>query len=348
MSSLRRLRAWVFNHELDPNKIRDQLSASAVPVSSADCRTCSDPCDDGHGEYPARFKVDTETQMLGTVSPYRRQVLISTGTTDWDLEITWTSGSLASHISKAYRRTTNALSTAVSNLPHISGVFGGSESSWISILNASHKTISEDPNLETVLIFPDFMVVTDVPSTREGGKLLWETALDPQIPRVLGSPETKLQTWVLPYSCVITFCSHRRRDGRCGISAPKLEHAFMHALQQRGWTVDTHLEHIIDPPLENFSGLIADKEKHVLQSLKDLRNEKKALILYNSHMGGHQYSGNCIIYTPNGASVWYGRVTPHEVDAVVENTIEGGLILPALLRGGQNISKPGCSTLHEW
>jgi (2Fe-2S) ferredoxin len=46
--------------------------------------------------------------------------------------------------------------------------------------------------------------------------------------------------------------------------------------------------------------------------------------------------------------VWYGRITPHEVDSVVENTVEGGLVLPALLRGGLNLSKPGCKTLHDW
>ena len=54
------------------------------------------------------------------------------------------------------------------------------------------------------------------------------------------------------------------------------------------------------------------------------------------------------IYTPQGATVWYGRVTPHEVEAIVEHTIIGGLVLPSLLRGGANISRPGCSTLNDW
>lgn len=54
------------------------------------------------------------------------------------------------------------------------------------------------------------------------------------------------------------------------------------------------------------------------------------------------------IYTPQGAGVWYGRVSTHEVDSVVANTIEDGLVLPKLLRGGVNISRPGCSRLHDW
>ncbi|KAJ7461762.1 Sucrase/ferredoxin-like-domain-containing protein [Mycena galericulata] len=353
MSSLRKLQAWAFNHELNPDNIRKQLSASAVPVSSADCRTCSDPCEDGHPEYPPRFKVDMEKQMLGSVRPFRRQILISTGRTDWDREITWSNG-LAADISRAHKRTAvNPSATLGSDgqpLPRIAGVFNASNSAELSILNASLKTISDDDELETVLIFPDFVAIAGIPSTLDGAKMLWNTALDPRVPRILGSPSEKstMKTWVLPYSCVITFCSHKTRDNRCAISAPKLESAFTHSLERRGWTIDTQVEHIIDPPLEEFSGTAEEKTAHVTETLKALQTAKKALILYNSHMGGHKFAGNCIIYVPTGASVWYGRVTPHEVDAIVENTIEGGLVLPKLLRGGVNLSKPGCHTLHDW
>lgn len=33
--------------------------------------------------------------------------------------------------------------------------------------------------------------------------------------------------------------------------------------------------------------------------------------------GGHRYAGNVIIYLPNGTSIWYGRVTPRDIGAVV-------------------------------
>ena len=54
------------------------------------------------------------------------------------------------------------------------------------------------------------------------------------------------------------------------------------------------------------------------------------------------------INTPRGASVWYGRVTPHEVDAIVKETIIGGRILTPLLRGGMNLSRPGRNNLNDW
>lgn len=56
------------------------------------------------------------------------------------------------------------------------------------------------------------------------------------------------------------------------------------------------------------------------------------------------------IYTPTGSGVWYGRVSTHEVEAIVAQTLEEGLILAPLLRGGINITrKPGCArTLNDW
>ncbi|KAJ7359561.1 Sucrase/ferredoxin-like-domain-containing protein [Mycena albidolilacea] len=350
MSGLRKLKAWVLNHELNPDHIREQLGASGVPVSTADCRTCADPCEDGHGEYPPRFTVDMETQMLGSVRPFCRQIMVSTGITDWDRDIARTSGSLTSYIDRALQKIATSPSTKNSDVPRLPGIFNASDSTEIAILNGSHKTISDDPELETVLVFPDFVVISGIPSTARGAELLWKSALHPRIPRILGSTpdESPFNTWVLPYSAVITLCSHKRRDNRCGISAPKLERVFTDSLHRRGWTVDTQIEHIVDSPLEKFAGTTEEKDAHVVHTLKRLQTAKKALILFNSHMGGHRYAGNCIIYTPNGTAVWYGRVSPHEVESVVENTVEGGLVLPPLLRGGLGLSKPGCKTLHDW
>ena len=47
MNSLRRLREMMLGSELEPHVIYDQLRASSVPVTLADCRTCLDPCEEG-------------------------------------------------------------------------------------------------------------------------------------------------------------------------------------------------------------------------------------------------------------------------------------------------------------
>lgn len=46
--------------------------------------------------------------------------------------------------------------------------------------------------------------------------------------------------------------------------------------------------------------------------------------------------------------MWYGRVTPHEVDAIVRETILGGKVLPPLLRGGMSLSCPQGEKLTSW
>lgn len=46
--------------------------------------------------------------------------------------------------------------------------------------------------------------------------------------------------------------------------------------------------------------------------------------------------------------MWYGRVTPHQIDAIVRDTIIGGKVIPPLLRGGLNLSRPGCKSLNDW
>lgn len=72
------------------------LQGADIPVSDVPCRGCADPCDEGvsihskpiislelptnsdalpsgHDEFP-KFDVDHETQLLGSMKPYGRQV----------------------------------------------------------------------------------------------------------------------------------------------------------------------------------------------------------------------------------------------------------------------------------
>jgi leucyl-tRNA synthetase len=61
-----------------------------------------------------------------------------------------------------------------------------------------------------------------------------------------------------------------------------------------------------------------------------------------SHIGGHKYAGNVIMYVPpsmsgnalKGAGVWYGRIGPEQVEGVVEETFVKGRVVVDLLRGG--------------
>ncbi|KAF5333400.1 hypothetical protein D9611_002199 [Ephemerocybe angulata] len=368
MLSLRKLSGLVFGHD-DHDPLCGTLRAVDVPVSSADCRSCSDPCDLGHDAYPRRgFDIDMETPMLGTVKPYQRQIVISTGRSDWERDITEASGSLAASMAEVIR-THKAQAKDDHNHKHghgkhdhgngapkspklHAGVFRPSDATKISTLNGSHRTLCEDHDRETVLVFPDYKVVTEVRRNVQGAQDLWDSAVKPELDqRGAFLEKSPLKTWVLPYSCVILLCSHRRRDARCGIAAPKLEHALIKSLEAQGWEADTELEHpshTMGAPLEELNVTPEQREENIALQLKESTESKRALILMVSHVGGHKYAGNVIIYTPSGSGVWYGRVTPHDVDSIVENTIIKGLVLPPLLRGGMNLSKPNCKSLNDW
>lgn len=61
-----------------------------------------------------------------------------------------------------------------------------------------------------------------------------------------------------------------------------------------------------------------------------------------SHIGGHKFAGNVIIYIPPsfqgnalaGKGVWYGRVGPEHVEGIVAKTVLGGKVIKDMFRGG--------------
>jgi len=101
---------------------------------------------------------------------------------------------------------------------------------------------------------------------------------------------------------VILICGHGARDSRCGILGPILQSAFEKELAKRGVHAD---------------------------------------VAQISHVGGHKFAGNVIVYTPPtwgnelaGTGVWYGRVGPEHVEGLVEETVVRGRIVLGMLRGG--------------
>ncbi|KAH9844197.1 Sucrase/ferredoxin-like-domain-containing protein [Rhodofomes roseus] len=347
MSTLRKLKAYIVGGVgVDHGA---ELKAADIPVSEVDCRGCANPCDEGHDEYPPRFDVDMETEMLGSMKPYAMQVVISTGKSDWEKEVTDASGTLAAYVDAARGESKPPKDKSANSAPAANGVGGlpgvykSTETSKVTILNGSHRTVSDDATHETVLVFPQYKVVADVESSADGAKKLLHSLKN-------AKESEGLKTYVLPYASVVMLCSHKRRDNRCAIAAPKLEHTFTAALEREGWEVHTQVEDpsLSGPPLEEFAGSEEELNAEIEKRLKASAESKRVLVIRNSHMGGHKFAGNVIINTPQGACVWYGRVTPHEVDAIVKETVMGGKVLPPLLRGGLNISRPGHASLHDW
>ena len=89
----------------------------------------------------------------------------------------------------------------------VAGIFKDSETHAVSILNGSHDTLSKDHDNETVLIFPDYKVVAEVPRSLEGARDLWRNSVNPSVPRPgLSSGSCAVNSWIIPYACVILIC----------------------------------------------------------------------------------------------------------------------------------------------
>ena len=150
----------------------------------------------------------------------------------------------------------------------------------------------------------------DLPSTGAG----WDVLVFPDQVRYLGLRESDLPTLMrehlagnrvaesLPHTALsgqhVFVCVHESRDARCGACGPAL--------------------------LELFSAEI--DRRHLNESVAIHRT---------SHVGGHEYAGNVLVY-PGGD--WYGYVIPADVPEIVERHILGGQIVVERWRGRMGLT----------
>ena len=132
-------------------------------------------------------------------------------------------------------------------------------------------------------------------------------------------------------SPTILICGHDSRDSRCGILGPLLRAEFESYIGRR------------KPPGGSLERQALDR---ATGPQDEIRNTKVALV---SHIGGHAFAGNVIVYLPPGLmsrngqmsplagmGIWYGRVEPRHVWGIMD-TVQRGEVIEELLRG---IHKP--------
>lgn len=119
----------------------------------------------------------------------------------------------------------------------------------------------------------------------------------------------------------VLICGHGCRDQRCGLYGPVLQTEFVKVLKSG---------HGQPGPGSHGSGLAGPAED-------------KFEVDLISHIGGHKFAGNVIIYIPAsgawknhplaGMGIWYGRMEPKHVPGIVIET-NRGRIIKELFRGG--------------
>lgn len=140
---------------------------------------------------------------------------------------------------------------------------------------------------------------------------------------------------------LVLICGHKGRDVRCGILGPLLQTGFERMLSAN----DVHVlkEPVPAEPVPDSNALPGSWPN------EPSNTARVGLI---SHIGGHKFAGNVIIYIPPGAKtrtgvshplagcgIWYGRVEPKHIEGIVQETVIEGRVIEDHFRGG--IKKDG-------
>lgn len=325
-------------------------------------------------ELPEGLPIDHKTNINGLISNYAQHVLICTGKHDWPSKIEEENSgdNLAADLKELIGRggVYNDVSlrcpcTSVpSLLPKVFLLLTESTASFqpfhnISPLNASFpSTPSPRPEVQTTsaYILPAFKYVPFLPRVSfdsvEGlvkGYLLPEKlhpAHDGESPihrdRLTRKPAYQA---LLPgvrdvEDVVVLICGHGGRDMRCGVMGPALRDEFRARLPEAGVEV---LEGPVEVQLGQETGAIEGGGGGAAQE----RKASSARVGLISHIGGHKFAGNVIVYLPPGMKgedgakhplaghgVWYGRVEPKHVQGLVRETVLRGNVIAELFRGG--------------
>lgn len=250
---------------------------------------------------------------------YAEQVLVSTGRDDWKSRIE-----------------EEDEADFVRELKGLLGRGGKFCDPYYNIALTNSSFSPTDPSSGTsAYLLPSFLYVPAIPTSKSSIENFVKAFLQPaDLHNTLNvlSPEQKklltgdpsLQQQFLKVvdvdDILVLICGHNGRDRRCGIMGPLLRSEFEEKLRMKG----------ITPPTGTPVQGPHDKMVH---------SARVGLI---SHIGGHKFAGNVIIYLPPsmksnalaGTGIWYGRVSPEHVEGIVNETILGGKVISSMFRGG--------------
>ncbi|TKA67027.1 hypothetical protein B0A55_12120 [Friedmanniomyces simplex] len=296
-----------------------------------DCTTCTI-------HFPRKFSIDEEDKLYGEIKGFSRHLVVATGKTDWVRDVEEEAGSVMEAVGKHRGDVEGGnLMLSASNIPTESEFLGEGDGKGnygrptrVLLLPAfqwiNGVTQESVPELIKGCINRTSTNTSRLPSsspqhqqqqTTKNG-----TSLPSPQPPLLQLP-AGLTLTPCPHKYLILLCSQATRDARCGQSAPLLRRE-----------LERHLR-----PLGLF---------------RDLGDERPGGvgIYFISHVGGHKYSANMLVYRKaEGQSqnegkgegegeaaqcIWLARVKPEECENIVRYTVlQGKVVKPERqLRGG--------------
>ncbi|OQV03284.1 hypothetical protein CLAIMM_08343 [Cladophialophora immunda] len=358
---------------------------------SIDGDECLHDCSSCTVHYPTKFSIDESDKLFGHVKGFNVHLLVGTGKTDWVRDVTDEKGSVMQAVGKVgldLSGKRGRVMLSASNFPSGEECHGDEEEagtsdcmllpSWVVVekvrpsqagtlmkevvdrsvrndmpvgtkrteVNGNGHVPSpagdQDPalgvqNEQEPEDTPDVsgLQIGDGADTSQQDSSQQEqqpppsqnTTLDPApLPPSISST---FKIRPIPHSYLILMCSQKTRDARCGQSAPLLRKEFERILRPMGLYRDLH---------DDRPGGVG--------------------IYFISHVGGHKYSANVMIYRRQGRKkevggdgvdldgeklekeavqlIWLARVRPEDCENIVRYTVlQGKVVKPQRqLRGG--------------
>ncbi|GES76925.1 sucrase/ferredoxin domain protein [Rhizophagus clarus] len=236
------------------------------------CSDCSDPCS-VHPTYPSSLnsRINYSFPLQGTVKPYYKHVVISTGKSDWKSHIEDEEGSFAAQLEKAIKGNSKEKKIKKDKKNKNKNKEETSlKKPKILIANSSRKNDDDDPLFSEgndILLFSDNILVRRVSPNHAAefyNQFLRGHKNEENNSSTTSQSHVTFVAEPMPYKAVVLICSHMHRDKRCGVTAPLLKDEFDKILKDKGLDVES-------------------------------RNDGIAVYM-SSHIGGHKFAGNVIVY----------------------------------------------------
>lgn len=272
-----------------------------------DCSGCEDPCDI-HPAYPDYLKISKES-MAGSVKTHRRHILVAQGKRhqEWIDEVTDVPYRYLHTLSQLVERVTPSLGYQV----RVGAVD-------LDRMQAEDLDEDEVEQFGDIYLFPDqlvfprvsmasledwvravlvedrgrFAMLQTVELRHEQKEKAVNHLINDHAASSSASSETSQLDLEFEHEVIeglsLLICAHNKRDKRCGITGPMLA--------------------------GEFESRVAATKALAEQSHNTSINPKVRTFLV-SHVGGHKFAGNVIVYPPG---LWFGRVKTCHVDTILE------------------------------
>ncbi|KAK1778402.1 Sucrase/ferredoxin-like-domain-containing protein [Copromyces sp. CBS 386.78] len=307
--------------------------------------------------FPEGFEIDHTTPLNGLMPAHAQQVLICTGKDDWPSKIEDDNdGQNHAAMLRDLIGRGGPYSDPFHNISVLNVSFPPSSSSSSSSPSANQNTKNT-----SIYLLPDFKYLPALSSSPDHLKALVKAHLLPEKlhPVHDHSPPAKREALLRDPSyadqipgpgirdirneVIVLICGHGGRDQRCGVYGPLLRGEFEKRLAESSSTPEEKID-----VLKGAAAAPAEQQlDHARNNGEESSKTWGARVGLISHIGGHKFAGNVIVYIPPGLKlsgsdaphplaghgIWYGRVEPKHVEGIVKETIKKGNVIKELFRG---------------